>query len=586
DLALCSHLAFWTGPDPARIDRLFRQSGLMRDKWDEKRLDSTYGAVTIAKALNGRTEYYSGPARAGCIAGHFEDLRGVDPDAPWPAPAPLPSGVTPVPPLDPELLPNAFRAWLEDAAERQQCPIDFPAVAAIVAAGSVIGRGLGIRPRQQDDWTIVPNLWGAVIGRPSAGKSPALDAGLSPFRRLAAEARRAHETALAFAGAQKEFRSAVAEGRKAKAKKDIKKAVEDGKEPDEALVGEFLDKDEDLPTLRRFETSDPTTEKLGELWRDNPRGILLFRDELIGWLRSLDRDDRRQDRAAYLEAWSGLGQFTTDRIGRGTVHIPAACVAILGGIQPGPLAEYVWAALAGGQADDGLLQRFQVMVWPDVSPTYQTVDRHPDTAAQDRAWKVFQALADLDPSTIGGDGCVGSGGPQVPHVRLSIEAQPIFTNWHETLMRRLRSEAEHPAIEAHLAKYPKLAAALALILHVIDVVDGAAPGPVGEVSLLRALAWCEYLESHARRVYGQVVARPIHAAKLLSKRLGALPDPFTARHVYRQGWSGLTTAEATNEALEILAEFGWIRAGRAEPSDAGGRPSTVWQKNPGIGGVA
>jgi replicative DNA helicase len=51
DLALCSYLAFWTNNDTARIDALFRQSGLMRRKWDEKRGTQTYGQMTISKAL-------------------------------------------------------------------------------------------------------------------------------------------------------------------------------------------------------------------------------------------------------------------------------------------------------------------------------------------------------------------------------------------------------------------------------------------------------------------------------------------------------------------------------------------------------
>ena len=51
DLALCAHLAFWTGRDPERIDRLFRGSGLMRAKWDEQRGSETYGALTIIRAL-------------------------------------------------------------------------------------------------------------------------------------------------------------------------------------------------------------------------------------------------------------------------------------------------------------------------------------------------------------------------------------------------------------------------------------------------------------------------------------------------------------------------------------------------------
>lgn len=58
DLALCGHLAFYTNCDPDWMDRLFRQSGLMRDKWDSKRPGGTYGSMTIAKAIEGCTGAY------------------------------------------------------------------------------------------------------------------------------------------------------------------------------------------------------------------------------------------------------------------------------------------------------------------------------------------------------------------------------------------------------------------------------------------------------------------------------------------------------------------------------------------------
>lgn len=58
DLALCSILAFWSGPDRDRIDRLFRRSALMRDKWERE----DYRNATIGEALAKRTEFYE-PAR-------------------------------------------------------------------------------------------------------------------------------------------------------------------------------------------------------------------------------------------------------------------------------------------------------------------------------------------------------------------------------------------------------------------------------------------------------------------------------------------------------------------------------------------
>lgn len=51
DQALCNHLAFWLGRDAGRMDRVFRTSGLMRPKWDERRGETTYGAMTVARAI-------------------------------------------------------------------------------------------------------------------------------------------------------------------------------------------------------------------------------------------------------------------------------------------------------------------------------------------------------------------------------------------------------------------------------------------------------------------------------------------------------------------------------------------------------
>lgn len=58
DLALCNHLAFWTQRNEEQMDRIFRSSGLMRDKWDQKRGSSTYGRLTIGKSCANCTEVY------------------------------------------------------------------------------------------------------------------------------------------------------------------------------------------------------------------------------------------------------------------------------------------------------------------------------------------------------------------------------------------------------------------------------------------------------------------------------------------------------------------------------------------------
>src|SRR5262249_42706040 len=73
----------------------------------------------------------------------------------WPPPLPLPKALLSVPAFNMDLLPTAFAPWISDIAERTQCPADFVAMGAVVSAASVVGRQIAIRPKRQDDWTVV-----------------------------------------------------------------------------------------------------------------------------------------------------------------------------------------------------------------------------------------------------------------------------------------------------------------------------------------------------------------------------------------------------------------------------------------------
>lgn len=116
----------------------------------------------------------------------------------------------------------------------------------------------------------------------------------------------------------------------------------------------------------RFRTNDATIEALHDLLAENPRGILVFRDELVGLLKGWEKQGHEQDRGFYLEAWNGQGNFPLDRIGRGHVICDNMCVSILGGTQPDKVRGYLYQAR---QENDGLLQRFQLLVYPD-TPLY------------------------------------------------------------------------------------------------------------------------------------------------------------------------------------------------------------------------
>lgn len=504
------------------------------------------------------------------VRGVINDARVILPfTAGWSDPQPLPDALPPVAPFDVALLPEALRAWVADIAHRMQCPPDFPAVGAVVALSSLIGARAVVAPKERDDWRVVPNLWGLIVGRPGVMKSPALDQVLKPLHRLEAEAREAQEAA----HENWLIDCKVAElAAKENAKRAKKLAASDPAAARELL--RELDPPEE-PQAQRFIVNDTTVEKLAETLTANPGGVLVYRDELHGLLCSMDRQGQEGARGFYLTGYDGNQGYAVDRILRGSSYVPRVCIAMLGSMQPGKAQSYVRAAVAGGTGDDGLLQRFGLTVWPDISNNWVKVDQWPNSDAAKRAGAVFDRLAALpvadDPA----------------EWRFSPEAQAIYWEWAEPFEREIRGADLHPAMVSHLAKYRKLVPALALIFAMVDTPESG--NVIHERELNRALAWAEYLRAHAERLYAAAVTPETAGARSLIAKIkagkladadGVLPDAFTPREVAVKHWTALTTPDEVRKACDLLTDYGWLQHESQPTGPAGGRPSDRYLIHP------
>jgi predicted nucleic acid-binding protein len=298
---------------------------------------------------------------------------------------------------------------------------------------------------------------------------------------------------------------------------------------------------------------------------------MLYRDELTGWLRALDRSGREGERSFWLETWDGDGSYTSDRILRGTQRAKRLCLSIFGTIQPGPLSTYVREAVRGSDGADGLLQRFQLLVWSEPGE-YSYVDREPNQAAAQQYDDVFVRLDKIATT-------------EKP-LRFASEAQPAFDDWFQGLERLLHEWRDGAALAAHLSKYRSLMPSLAAIFELADWAAGGSGDPPGVISLQsaqRATAWCGYLEGHVRRVYALGHAGNRSPAAVLADKIeaGELGPRFTRRQVTRKGWRGLSDEIAINDALAILCERHWLRAADRQKSQSG-RPADAYLVNPRI----
>ena len=206
----------------------------------------------------------------------------------WTQPKPLPSGLLKVASFDDEFLPRSIAPWVLDISERMQCPPDFLGASAMVGLSAVLGRKIGIRPQRNTDWIEVPNLWGCIIARPGAMKSPAMSQAFAPLQRLEANARKANMTAAAEYAIELEAHKL----RKEEASRKARAVLKEGREIDGIL-------DVAVPqelTSRRYIVIDATYEALGAILADNPNGVLAFRDELVSLLApSIAKKMRRRE---------------------------------------------------------------------------------------------------------------------------------------------------------------------------------------------------------------------------------------------------------------------------------------------------
>jgi Protein of unknown function (DUF3987) len=501
-----------------------------------------------------------------------ERAAGAEAFEGWPDPIPLRDELAPVLPFTADLLPRQLRPWVVDIAERMNCPPDLVAIPAMVAAGSLVGRRVGIRPQRRTDWTEVGNLWGCVVARPGNLKSPAASEALAPLRRLEASAAEQNQAALAkhkAAEAVFKLQREVAERTARNAFKSMRGQAGHG----EALAAFEALAEPQGPPLKRFLTSDVTVEKLGEMCADNPDGLLIYRDELLSLFTDLDNPEQATARSFFLTGWGGADSYTFDRIMRGTVRVSAVNLSLCGTTQPNRLAGYIRDSLK--RYDDGMVQRLQLLAWPDFSPDFREIDRYPDSEARHLAHECYADLASLDVREIGAEWDSFAGTGAVPFLRFSDEAQEGFSEWRTALERRVRGDELPAQLSAHLSKYRGLIPRLALICHLAN-------GGSGTVSLEAAgqsWRWADYLESHARRAYASLSLDNAEAARAIWRKLakGDLAAPFTARQIQRKGWTGLTGKERVASGLAALVDADWLAASATE---TGGRPSIQFIPNP------
>jgi len=436
------------------------------------------------------------------------------------------AGVPDVPPFPVEVFPEALRRYVVEGAAALGVPADMVAVPLLAFAAGAIGDTRALRVKA--GWVVRAILWLAVVGDPGSGKSPALDHARHPLDVLQKAAWEAYRAALL----QWEQDAAAAKA---------------AKPPDPPPP---------RPTLEHFFTTDATMEALAAILGGSP-GVVVVRDELVGWVKSHDAYRKAGDRQNWLSLWAGA-PLKVDRRGAGTLYVPRPTASVVGGIQPDLLVELAEEA----HRRDGFVDRL-LACWPTADPphwTEATVD--PGTTAAAEA-----LVAGLRPAIR----------PEEPRVAdLSPAARRAFARWYDENARLVQAAGGLAA--GCYAKYPGQGARIALVLHGLHhptELDRA----VDAGTVLDAIAVVEYFRGHLARVLPAFGAVGPTTGAGVAGRVGRLLEraagDWISRSELHRGLGGNVDAGELTAALQGLGDDGRAE-GRSVPTGAKQREEWRW----------
>ncbi len=435
---------------------------------------------------------------------------------PWPEPLDIFGDMRP-PAVDLNIFPQVLASYAKDVAERVGMDAGAVAVASLGAVAGCIDDRLKVQVKRYDtEWRESARLWVGLVGEPSAKKSPAIQAAMAGVRNV--EKRWAEGNAKALA----DFKAAQAE-------------VED-KKAAKAMTP---------PPLQRVTASDVTTEGLQNVLAEStPRGILVYRDELAGWLQGMDayKSKGGGERAAWLEAYNG-GRKHIDRVIRGSLCIENWSASVIGGIQPD-----VAHSLLGGDSD-GLPQRF---CWYFMGAASRGVDRTPDYRALNAYEQLCVRLAELPLLDASGD-----------VVKLSDGAHDVRERIFDRV-DRLTSLHGNKHVRAAMGKWAGLAARLMLVFHCMEQQAADIHPASREISaetaerVERLLFDC--LLRHLIKFYDGADSKEGYARSIGRLILAKGWTSFTPKRDFNQHWreSRKIDPREIHGALDFLEAFQWI----------------------------
>jgi hypothetical protein len=479
---------------------------------------------------------------------------------PWQPPVPL-SKVPPVLPFPLGVYPEPLQRFVREVAVALPCPEDYVAVPLLVIAGGAIGasRALAVKGSHVQR----ASLYAAVIGPPGSAKSPALELVAEPVHETADRLHATWEKALEEYEVNLERYEAAA--------KEWKKGGGEDDPPEKPTK----------PTLVRLTVEDATAESLVPILKENPRGVVLVRDELIGWVTSMNQyreGGKGADQQFWLSAWSGA-TVTVDRKKThdlGPLRVRHPFISVVGGLTPDKLPTLRGDGPRQRAVQDGHLDRVLLSYPPEPAVAAENWLEVSEGSSK-QLHEVLDKLRSLRMLPVQEGGRVKAWRPFL--VKLTGSGREAWQRFTEAHANERNAEDFPSHLAGPWSKLRGYAARMALIVHYLRWAGGEvddADSEVGGESMDRAAQLIAYFKSHARKVYAILDAdQRIADARHVLDWLASHPELTTfSRRDIHQGLRRNRRFENPDNLdgpLDLLEQHGYLRTLPAEPRQGAGR---------------
>ena len=552
DIALCNMLAFWTNKDATRMDSLFRQSGLMRGKWDRPQSGSTYGALTIQNAISTTREGYdpqihSKPERVSAEAnGTFEPFEPPD------------SSKLPVFPAG--QLPPALRDFAQAVAENLQVAVDMPALQVLAVMALCLQGKFIINPKP--GWVEPLNLYAVTVARPSDRKSPTVQICTGHVRAYEREENAQRRPLVDEYNMKRTLLMKRINGMIDRASKPSKGSTQVDTDDITELQYQLADLEREQVKYLRLLADDVTPEALISLMAEHNGKMAIVSDEGGIFDIAAGRYSDRANLDVFLKAYTGAA-IRIDRKGRDPESVDHATLTMSLTIQPAVLEAVMGNAEFSGR---GFLARFlySLPVSTVGHRRYEVGRVSPEIeAAYNQLQDTLLAIEDTG---------------EARTIKLTPEAHKESKRFAEALEPRLLSDLEE--IEEWAGKFHGQIMRIAGIIHCCLYGRDAAKEPVSLDTIQRAEAIGGYFLEHALAAFriGGLADRPEEKdAKYILKRLEVDGRMELSKRELLRLCRKFHSVDDMEPGLAELSKRGYVHIGKIQ---TGGRPTESVILNP------